>query len=77
MKPKTPPDPLALKFPAGKRVELHPGTDQWMMGDRFGNVVRVKDGLVHVKMDRSGKTLKCKPEHILEKNPATDHGFLC
>jgi hypothetical protein len=63
-------------FKVGQRVELHPGTDQWMMGDRFGNVARIKDGKVHVKMDRSGKTLKCDPDHILKKDPATDHGFL-
>ena len=67
---------LATKFPTGKRVELHPCTDQWMMGDRFGHVVRVKDGLVHVKMDRSQKTLKCKPDHILEKDPTKDFGFM-
>jgi hypothetical protein len=54
-------------FNDGQRVELHPGTDQWMMGDRCGRVVRTnpKTGLVHVKMDRSGRTLKCFPEHIL------------
>jgi hypothetical protein len=59
----------------GSRVQLHPGTDQWMMGDRFGEVRKVdtKTGLIHVKMDRSGKTLKCKPEHILPRNPETDN----
>jgi ribosomal protein L21E len=62
-------------FPEGKRVQLHPGTDQWMMGDRFGTVRTIdpKTFLIHVKMDRSGKTLKCRPDHILERNPETDH----
>ena len=26
----------------GKRVQLHPATDRWMMGDRFGVIVKVK-----------------------------------
>jgi len=51
-------------FNVGMRVELHPATDQWMMGDRFGDVVKVGRKLVHVKMDRSGRTLKAIPEHI-------------
>jgi len=63
---------LLWTFPEGRRVQLHPCTDQWMMGDRFGSVTQVKNGLVYVKMDRSGKTLKCQPDHILVKNPAED-----
>jgi len=67
-----------VEFADGQRVELHPGTDQWMMGDRFGSVVRTakKTGLVHVKMDRSGRTLKCSPDHILPpKDPSKDFGL--
>ena len=26
----------------GKRVQLHPATDRWMMGDQFGVIVKVK-----------------------------------
>ena len=39
----------------GQRVELHPATDAWMMGDRYGEVVKITRQYVHVKMDRSGK----------------------
>jgi ribosomal protein L21E len=62
-------------FPEGKRVQLHPGTDQWMMGDRFGEIRKVdlKTFLVHVKMDVSKKTIKCKPKHILKRDPKTDN----
>ncbi len=39
----------------GKRVELHPGTDLWMRGARYGTVHSVgKDGHVRVKMDHPG-----------------------
>lgn len=36
----------------GARVELSPATDLWMMGARFGTVVKVGRTLVHVKLDR-------------------------
>ena len=48
----------------GKRVELHPATDAWMRGDRYGEVVKVTPKYVHVKMDRSGRTLKVSPDNI-------------
>lgn len=52
-------------FEGGMRVELHPGTDRWMMGDRFGTVVHHTLTRVHVKMDVSGKTLRCVPQLLL------------
>lgn len=30
-----------VPYGVGDRVELHPGTDLWMRGARFGEVVRV------------------------------------
>lgn len=51
-------------FVVGQRVELHPATDAWMFGDRYGEVVKVGRKLVHVKMDRSGKTRKVSPRNI-------------
>ena len=51
----------------GKRIQLHPGTDQWMMGDRYGPVTRAnKDGTLQVKMDRSGKSLRVRRDHVGE-----------
>lgn len=42
-------------YGVGDRVELHPATDLWMRGARYGVVVRLsctsKDR-VHVKLDR-------------------------
>jgi hypothetical protein len=52
-----------------KRVQIPAYTDRWMMGDRYGEVIRVTRGKVlknrwgepeeiaHVKLD-SGKTLR-------------------
>lgn len=50
-----------------QRVELHPGTDAWMRGDRFGTTLKLDKikKLVHVKMDRSGRILRLAPENVL------------
>ena len=52
------------------RVQIPVYTDRWMMGDRYGEVVKVKRGKVlknrwgdqeeiaHVKLDKSGKTVR-------------------
>lgn len=52
----------ALKV--GQRVELHPATDAWMQGDRFGEIVRVGRTTVGVKMDRSGRTRSVAARNI-------------
>jgi hypothetical protein len=45
-------------FAPGDRVELHPCTDRWMMGDRYGRIVKAdNDESWRVKLDVSGKTL--------------------
>lgn len=54
-----------------QRVQIPAYTDRWMMGDRYGEVVKVTErpkvkgswfsGVVeiaHVKLDKSGKTIK-------------------
>ena len=56
----------------GMRAELHPATDAWMSGDRYGDIVAVsarsrsfldprdpRNGhTFRVLMDRSGRTLR-------------------
>lgn len=49
---------------SGVRVQTHPATDAWMMGDRYGEIVKVGRTKIHVKMDRSGRTLRFSPENI-------------
>ena len=54
-------------FDGGQRVQLHPSTDAWMQGDRYGEVVDTQqDGTVTIKMDKSGRNLRCPPE-LLQK----------
>jgi hypothetical protein len=50
------------------RVQIPAYTDRWMMGDRYGEIVKVTrthqigDGwsceVAHVKLDKSGKTMR-------------------
>lgn len=48
------------------RVQLHPATTAWMMGDRFGEIVKITKKYIHVLMDRSGRTLKVTRNNIGE-----------
>lgn len=57
--------PLAGFFVRGRRVELHPATDRWMMGDRYGEVIKVGLGRVRVRLDKSGKTFWFRREDVL------------
>lgn len=52
-------------FRKGQRVQLHPGCDQWMQGDRYGEVKTVGRWRLTLRMD-SGRLLRAKPTHILE-----------
>ena len=52
-----------MQYQVNQRVELHPATDAWMSGDRFGTIVKV-GGRLHVKMDRSGKVRKVSQRNI-------------
>jgi len=65
-------DNHSTMFKAGDRVELHPATDRWMMGDRFGTVIgkkRPRSGpigflAIKVKLDKSGKVIAFHPANL-------------
>lgn len=45
----------------GKRVQIPAYRDEWMRGDRYGDVegiVRQNRGLIWVRLDKSGKRIK-------------------
>jgi hypothetical protein len=49
----------------GDRIEMHPASDAWMRGDRYGEVLKVGKVLVTVKLDRSGWKLGYHMRSIL------------
>ena len=53
-----------MAFYVGQRVSMHPATDAFMMGDRYGDVVKIGKSKIHVKMDRSGKTRLVNPKNL-------------
>lgn len=58
---------LLADFKIGDRVELHPATDAWMSGDRYGEVKEIGRFYLHVRMDRSKLLRKLTPEKIHRK----------
>lgn len=50
----------------GKRAQLHPGTDWWMRGARYGEVVGVTGNLYKIKLDATGKVVKVKPTDVYQ-----------
>lgn len=53
-----------IEMNPGDRVELHPATDRWMRGDRFGTVEKIGRKYIHVRMDRSGQLARVLPADI-------------
>lgn len=49
-------------FRAGMRVELHPATDLWMAGARYGTVISTGRTRVTVKLDRLTRPRRIAPE---------------
>lgn len=64
----------------GQRVELHPATDDWMRGDRFGTVIgygRKREYVdtftkersmvrpIRVKLDKSGRVRRFHPDNLI------------
>ena len=70
----------AIDSRVGMRAELHPATDAWMRGDRYGDIVSVskrsrsfidprdpRNGhTFKVRMDRSGKLLTVSEGNIAQ-----------
>lgn len=45
-------------YDIGDRVELHPGSDLWMRGARYGTVTHVSTrGIVFVKVDKTRRSV--------------------
>jgi hypothetical protein len=53
-----------MGFYKGERVSMHPATDAFMMGDRYGTVAKIGKSKIHVKMDKSGRTRLVLPGNL-------------
>jgi len=51
-------------FVPGQRVQLHPSMDAWMRGDRFGTVLSMGQGKVVVRLDKSNKVKRIRPQNL-------------
>ena len=52
-------------FKVGDRVQLHPATDRWMRGDRYGIITKLGRKYATVRLDKSGATLTFLPSDLL------------
>ena len=48
----------------GMRVAIHPATDAWMQGDRYGYVVRIGRKWIFVRCDRSERVRRFHPDNV-------------
>jgi hypothetical protein len=53
-------------FKVGQRVQLHPFTNLWMRGARYGEVVKIGTRVLQVKLDANGRTVSLAPVYIGE-----------
>lgn len=51
-------------FRTGDRVELHPATDLWMRGARYGTVIRVGRTVLTITSDQLGRSVRVSPANI-------------
>lgn len=52
------------EFFVGDRVQLHPATDLWMRGARYGTVTKVTKTHVHVKVDKLGTVKRFFADYV-------------
>ena len=52
------------RFAPGDRIEVHPATDTWMRGDRYGTVEAIGRKALAVHLDRSGRRVRVSPHNI-------------
>ena len=50
------------------RVALHPATDWYMRGERFGTIVNVGRKYALVRMDRSQVAKNFRPDDLVDNN---------
>ena len=58
-------DYTTADFKKGQRIELHPATDLWMRGARFGTVTHVGKARVNVKLDKLPCVIYAQPRNLI------------
>lgn len=53
--------PAEAGFVVGQRVAIHPANNSWLMGERFGEVIRLGRRWVYVKLDLSRREIPFYP----------------
>lgn len=53
-------------YNVGDRIELHPATDWWMRGARYGEVRKVNPPIVTVKLDKVKRLVKVHYDNVLK-----------
>ncbi len=53
------------QFSPGQRVQMHPATDLWMRGARYGTVIRVGRRKLLVKLDMIPTPRRVIPDNLL------------
>ena len=48
----------------GNRVAIHPATDAWMMGEKYGHVTKIGRRDIHVTGERSGRNFRFRSENV-------------
>jgi hypothetical protein len=58
---------VPVEAKVGLDVEVHPGHDRWMMGDRFGHILQLDEpgARVRVHLDLSGGKFWFTPDYVL------------
>jgi hypothetical protein len=57
---------FAILVKLGDRVQLHPATNWWMRGAKFGTVTKIGRKRVWVKLDATGRTVPIALHNLLE-----------
>jgi hypothetical protein len=60
-------DTFKENYKIGDRVELHPATDLWMRGERYGEITGIGTKYARIKLDKSEKTVSITPRNVYSK----------
>ena len=55
-----------IEIMLGQRIEMNPATDEWMSGDRYGEVVDINQetGKIRVRLDKSLRDIYMHPREV-------------